>query len=253
MGVKTKIDWCDSSWNPITGCKHGCEYCYARRISERFGGVYIKGKDDTFPVLEEPYRRQDNGAVNPYPYGFTPTFHRYRLDEPTKWKKPKSIFICSMADLFGEWVPLEYILEIFEACRKAPQHRYIFLTKNPVRYESLENLDKLPNEDNFWFGSTTDRFTAKIPYFYHKDANTFISIEPILERFNIVEEDLEGIKWVIVGAETGNRKGKVIPEKEWIMHIAECCDKTGTALFMKESLRDIMGSDFRQTFPWEVE
>ena len=144
MGDKTKIDWADASWNPVTGCLHDCEYCYARKIANRFGGR-IAADDDSFHsihpmtggcslsvVEEQQYRMTNDGdvAVAPYPFGFTPTFHRYRLDIPARWTKPRNIFVCSMADLFGVWVPEEWILEVMEACVKAPQHRYMFLTKN---------------------------------------------------------------------------------------------------------------------------
>ncbi len=142
---KTKIEWCDSTWNPLTGCLHGCEYCYARRIAERFGTLFKGGimpedegltflpdEPDRFYELDEP-ARNDNGKLEPFPANFYPTFHRYRLDEPQNMKKPQNIFVCSMADLFGDWVPYNWIEEVFAACDKAPQHRYMFLTKNPQR------------------------------------------------------------------------------------------------------------------------
>ena len=113
MGDKTKIDWADASWNPVTGCLHGCEYCYARRIAERFG-LHQMPILNNYPVLREPVRctasyaymrgmRINAGAIQPYPFDFTPTFHRYKLGEPKRWKKPRTIFVCSMADLFGNW------------------------------------------------------------------------------------------------------------------------------------------------------
>ena len=84
--------------------------------------------------LNEPLKvtRLDGKTTNaPYPFGFKPTFHRYRLNQPMRWTKPRDIFVCSMADLFGEWVPTEWISAVIEACKAAPQHRYLFLTKNP--------------------------------------------------------------------------------------------------------------------------
>ena len=105
---KTKIEWCDSTWNPVTGCLHGCEYCYARRITERFGN---KLPDfSVYPKMYENCHMVDSKFTdNPYPHGFEPTFHAYRLDEPARLTKPRNIFVCSMADLFGEWVPDEWI------------------------------------------------------------------------------------------------------------------------------------------------
>ena len=157
MGNKTKIDWADATWNPVTGCLHGCEYCYARRIAERFGSNLMPIFTN-YPVLDEPVRSGgfDCGKNQPYPFDFTPTFHRYRLDEPARWTRPRNIFVCSMADLFGEWVPDGWIQEVINACLAAPQHRFLFLTKNPGRYCHLERAGIMPKGDNFWFGATFD-------------------------------------------------------------------------------------------------
>ena len=86
MGKKTKIDWADATWNPVTGCLHGCEYCYARRIAERFGSNLMPIFTN-YPVLDEPVRSVgfDGEKIQPYPFDFTPTFHRYKLDEPQRW------------------------------------------------------------------------------------------------------------------------------------------------------------------------
>ena len=279
---KTKIDWADASWNPVTGCMHGCEYCYARRIAERFGGCwrldlppdtswrgnvgerklmgdYARHNDGKCHVLDEPeiecavfdppsgYR----GKVKPYPYYFSPTFHRYRLGEPQSWKKPRNIFVCSMADLFGDWVPDEWIEQVFEACEAAPQHKYLFLTKNGKRYLELARKGIMPDADNFWYGCSVTRPDA--PFFFSNKCKTFASIEPILEPFDWVP----GLKhiglpdWIIVGAETGNLKNKVRPEKDWLGGIVNGCAEHNIPLFMKESLRELMGADFRQEFPWE--
>ena len=270
MGSKTKIDWCDASWNPVTGCLHGCEYCYARGIANRFGSHI--GSKDNLHVLDTPIRCTDTycfmqmagisaGRKQPYPYDFDPTFHRYKLEEPKRWRKPRNIFVCSMADLFGEWVPDEWIKAVFDACAKAPQHRYLFLTKNPKRYIEtypwyLERIQRISKAFEAWFGYTYDgvgngeiRKALKRQYSLHQ----FISIEPM--RGAIWEDEILSIRstcdWVIIGAETGNRRDKVVPEKRWIMKIADQCEVSGIPVFMKESLRGIMGEDFRQEFPWE--
>ena len=261
MGYKTKIDWCDTSWNPVTGCLHGCEYCYARRIAERFDGHFGTGGIHRLAEpIRDVWRDMDTGEIvtgkkEPYPFGFAPTFHGYRLFDPKGWEKPRTIFVCSMADLFGDWVPDEWIDEVIKACIKAPHHRYLFLTKNPARYEALYEKGILPAEgvnglSEVWLGSSAP--TPKTPFFYNRCARTFVSIEPILQPFHYTGNGACYVDWVIVGAETGNRKGKVIPKKEWIMEIADHCRNAGTPLFMKESLREIMGDDFVQEFPWEV-
>ena len=253
MGDKTKIDWCDASWNPVTGCKHGCEYCYARGIARRYGCKINGDMGNALAVLEEPYRRAIDGKINPYPYEFLPTFHKYRLDIPKRWTKPRNIFVCSMADLFGEWVPDEWIKDVFDVCAAAPQHRYLFLTKNPQRYIDLMKKRIIPNwinTRNMWFGSTAT-FKKSEVYGDAPERNTFMSIEPIMEPFHNLGGHSCIVDWIIVGAETGNRKGKVIPKKDWIMELSEGCARTHTPIFMKESMREIMGEDFRQEFPWD--
>lgn len=264
MGYKTKIDWCDSSWNPVTGCQHDCEYCYARSLANRYGGFdHDEGKNpvgNQFVIgvqeLDKPkHIMRKNGLHKaPYPWFFLPTLHRYRLDQPSKWSEPRTIFVCSMADLFGKWVPDEWIEAVINACLAAPQHRYLFLTKNPARYMHLIANGIIPeNQPNFWFGSTAT--IPEMEFFWCDEVNTFVSIEPILAPF----EDLtdEGVdpasktNWIIVGAETGNRKNKVVPQKSWIDEIVSAAKKAGTPVFMKDSLRELMGDGFKQEFPWE--
>lgn len=310
MGARTKIDWCDATWNPVTGCLHGCEYCYARNIAYRFGAVGWEantenGRDGDWydgtgenHVLDKPAMREwKSGKITkaPYPFCFDPTFHRYKLDEPQKWKKPRNIFVCSMADLFGDWVPDEWIKQVFEACEAAPQHRYLFLTKNPARFGSINEWNHRHNneyaKDNMWFGTTITRQyelnrMIKLPY---GNAHTFLSVEPILERIDIDHylptsdarwrcsycghyainyanhcgscSHIGGysgsfrkqpVNWIILGAESGNRKDKVVPRREWIDNIVQVCEERNIPVFMKESLRGLMGEGFRQEFPWEV-
>lgn len=259
MGSKTLIDWADASWNPVTGCKHGCEYCYARGIARRFGCKITGDMGNALAVLEEPYVSVE-GVKNPYPYEFLPTFHKYRLKIPQTWKQPKNIFVCSMADLFGDWVPDDWIDHVLTACLAAPQHRYLFLTKNPTRYPKLALENILVASDNFWYGTSTPHYNDPAFWSAPTEENsdiyyrTFLSIEPILERFGKGSDhgSVARTGWVIVGAETGNRKDKVVPKKDWIMEILDECRERGKPIFMKESLRDLMGADFVQEFPWEA-
>lgn len=213
-----------------------------------------------YPVLDKPVRNLgiDAGKIQPYPFDFTPTFHRYRLGEPARWTRPRNIFVCSMADLFGKWVPDAWIEDVFKACDDAPQHRYLFLTKNPDRYAHIADL--LPRHRHppyvaeMWFGHSYTGIEDYRPIYISAVRRTFISIEPLLH--NISENDAISIaafnNWVIIGAETGNRKRKVVPEKSWVDKIVSKCDRCGVPVFMKESMRELMGSDFRQEFPWEV-
>ena len=283
MGKKTKIDWADATWNPVTGCLHGCEYCYAKRLAERFSAeekclTFIGDTKFLSPYeLEQP--AEHKGKKEPYPFGFSPTLHKYRIDEPKKWEKPRTIFVCSMADLFGDWVPDEWITEVFRACDAAPQHRFLFLTKNPGRYCHLERAGIMPKGDNFWFGATFDHSNwpghdgpHEIPgrpttfalhgkmvhdagdFYYpaYPEKNRFVSFEPLLYDIG-AHIGSTGAQWHIIGAETGNRKGKVATQREWVEHIVEYSDKNHIPVFMKESLRGLMGDDFRQEFPWEVQ
>lgn len=258
---KTKIDWCDSTWNPVTGCLHGCEYCYARGIAKRFSyeGATLdapaelqktwiadsKGSGTGNHVLRYPVDTVDGKSV-PYPFGFQPTFHRYRLDEYAN-KKGRNIFVCSMADLFGKWVPNEWIEEVFAACEKAPQHNYMFLTKNPQRYVELAEKGILRCSNNMWYGWSQTKDGERKTLCFPCNPNTFVSVEPILELTHPALED-----WIIVGAETGRRKDKVVPERKWIEKIVEECKEYNIPLYMKSSLAEIWGEPLIQEFPKQL-
>lgn len=243
---KTKIDWATMSWNPVTGCRHGCPYCYARRTAHRFDAG-LKDDNQTesgLHVLPEKLRAM------PYPYGFEPTLHRYRLNQPERQAEPQTVFVCSMADLFGRWVPTEWIRDVLDACMRAPQHRYLFLTKNPARYLELDNMAMLPHEDNFWYGSTVTNDDAVAMYpMPGKNINAFWSMEPLLGPVDMREAD--GLpQWVILGAETGNRADKVAPRREWVDQITEFCAEEKIPVFYKDNLRAYFQDLPASAFPW---
>ena len=244
---ETKIDWAEMSWNPVTGCLHGCPYCYARRTAERFRGTETL---DAMVELKTP--AVFDGKKQPYPYGFAPTFHRYRLGEPERKTQGRTVFVCSMADLFGRWVPTEWIRDVLDACQRAPQHRYLFLTKNPARYLELEHLALLPHAPNFWYGSTVANEDAAAMYpMPHVSINTFWSMEPLLGPVDM--NAAEGLPaWVILGAETGNRKGKVIPERAWVDQIVAFCAENEIPVFYKGNLREHFPDLPASALPWEV-
>lgn len=216
---QTKIDWCDCTVNPVVGCKNGCEYCYAEKINERFKFI---------PCWREPQ------------------FFPERLKQ-LKSKKPKSVFMDSMSDI--GWWEREWVDEVFNEIRKNKQHNYIFLSKCSKGYLSDKKKHDLMN---CWFGlSVTKQESIKL---LTRTWFDFLSVEPILEPINFgwEKEWKRDIQLVIIGAETGNRKNKVIPKKEWVDDIVRQCDENDIKVFMKESLQEIMGDDFRQDkLPWD--
>jgi protein gp37 len=248
---KSKIEWCDRTWNPVTGCLHNCNYCYAKKYAQRFGGAdmhigFLSTETPGFKLFDLRCWAKLKGKIAPFPFFFSPTFHRYRLNRPKHIKEPQNVFVCSMADLFGSWVPDEWIQRVFEACEEAKHHRYLFLTKNPERY--IEFSKKLPKADNFWFGSTiTNEIT---PFFRSNKRNSFLSIEPIKSSF-ADGIDLLDIQWVIIGVETGNRKGKIIPGRDWIENIINGCREHNVSVFMKNSLQNIWKEPLIQEYPWD--
>lgn len=256
---KSGIEWCDHTWNPITGCRHGCSYCYADKMSLRFCGNMKRNmvqtdqyrmEGDLF-VLDEPFMNEDGKPVI-YPFGFEPTLHRYRYDTLDKLKQGQNVFVGAMADIFGEWVPDSWIDDILGICEKHPQHNYLFLTKNPKRYTQYG----VPyGKENMWYGTTvTNSEDMERIYQLPSLLNTFASIEPLLEDIGEGISALKYLKWIIIGAETGHRKGKVIPEFEWIRRIVVEADYNGIPVFMKDSLIPFVGEkNMRRDYPKELQ
>ena len=140
---------------------------------------------------------------------------------------------------------------MFEACKKEPQHRYLFLTKNPKRYKSLIKDGKLPEKDNFWYGSSMPTPTT---LFASSDRhNMFVSIEPMMEKFPCLEgHPAEKVRWIILGAMTGPGSQKHQPKREWIEAVVEIAQAQGTAIFMKDSLLPIVGEEnMLREYPWK--
>lgn len=273
----TRIDWCDSTWNPVTGCKGGCDYCYARSIANRFGGWTTGGVKTTQnffsdpPVLDSPLlleRKSGKVVKAPYPFAFTPTFHRYRLEEPLKKRKGQNIFVGSMADLFGRWVPTKWIVEVLDICREAPQHNYLFLTKFPERYVELDHLALLPHEENFWYGATITnaeqmKRAADSIGQLRQEVRSFFSMEPLMEdvaRSEALEMAYNGAyaNWIIIGAMTGPGSESQQPCREWVERIVddvknELSPFYPIPVFMKGNLRKVWGRDLIQEFPEKLE
>lgn len=212
MSGKTKIEWTECSWNPITGCtkiSDGCKNCYAERLSRRL--VAMK---------------------NPrYKNGFNITVHYDLIEAPKKWKTPRKIFVNSMSDLFHESISDEVILKIFKTMNECPQHQFQVLTKRPERLEKLNKL--ITWTENIWMGVTVESKAYLYRINYLKNSNAyikFISAEPLLSDLENI--DLEGIDWIIVGGESGPCARKM--EKEWVEGIYDSARAYNTAFFFKQ-------------------
>ncbi len=196
---RTKIEYADFTWNPVTGCLHGCPYCYARRFAERGLGEYGK---------------------HPKGERFAPRFHPERLDEPQKRKKPSRIFVCSMADLFGDWIDTGTLEEVLQASADASWHTYLWLTKNP------ECLPIITWQQNDWVGvsvPSNEQLESALCSLSRCNASgrgpavRFISFEPLLGPITLPDEAAEVLDWIIIGAQTGPGAGPV--NIEWISDI----------------------------------
>lgn len=265
---RSKIEWCDHTWNPITGCRHGCDYCYAKTMTVRFAGDVRLNKmakkdyslapaadgGEALYVLDEPMLNETGNPLV-YPFGFAPTLHRYRMNIPGKLKMGNNIFVGAMADVFGAWVPDEWIMQILDVCKEYPIHNYLFLTKNPERYWELEEKGMLPAGKNMWYGYSYTCNKSNGWASMKGDKNNFVSIEPLLEDLVLFNENVmcPAAKWVIIGAETGRNKNKVVPKIEWINKILSHCDKFKIPVFMKDSLIPIIGEEnMRRDFPEQL-
>lgn len=245
--MPSKIEWCDETINPLGWGCYGpdgtpdnpkpCSYCYAKRMANR--GL------------------RNCDLCNQ----FIPHVHPEQLEILKKWKKPKKIFVQSMGDLFHDAIPDEWIQEVFKACEAAPQHTYMFLTKNPKRYMDLKFYIPLPTSDKYWYGTTINsqddlrRHCVDLMNFPHRK---FLSIEPLLGPVDLSSiEALSGdafwnaltgdilvpftmiqrakIPWVIVGAQSG--PGAVPPKPEGVQKIIDQCRDAGVPIFLKDNLR----------------
>jgi len=195
----------------------------------------------------------ETGKPLAYPFSFEPTYHHYRMNTLDKLKMGNNIFVGAMADMFGAWVPDQWIKDIIAECVNHPIHNYLFLTKNPERYTQVG----VPNGmDNMWYGtSVTSKGDIERFKYLPASCNTFVSIEPLLEDISDVTHVMfRQIQWIIIGAETGKHSGKVIPQPDWIRDIAIEADRNGVPIFMKDSLIPIIGEkNMRREFPKQLQ
>ena len=208
---RSSIEWTEATWNPVTGCKEvspGCAHCYAKTFAERFRGV----------------------PGHPYENGFDLQLRPERLDQPLRWKKPRTIFVNSMSDLFHEDVPDEYIQQVFDVMESAERHRFQVLTKRSRRLAEL--APTLPWPENVWMGVSVEnqRFTSRVDDLRETDATVrFLSCEPLL---GFLDLNLDGIHWVIVGGESGPGARRM--KSEWACAVRDQCVEAKVPFFFKQ-------------------
>lgn len=212
MANSSSIEWTEVTWNPLTGCTKvspGCKHCYAERMAKRLHGM----------------------GHPSYASGFKLTLHERLLEAPLQWKRPRTIFVNSMSDLFHKEVPLEFIRRVFDTMERASQHQFQVLTKRPERVAELSSL--LPWPSNVWMGTSVEneRYTHRIDLLRQSDAQTrFLSLEPLLGP--LLKLDLENIHWVIVGGESG--PGARAMDAAWVVNIRAQCAAQGVPFFFKQ-------------------
>jgi protein gp37 len=212
MADRSTIEWTEATWNPVTGCSKvspGCKNCYAEKLALRL---------------------QAMGQAN-YANGFDVTTHASALDLPLSWRRPRTVFVNSMSDLFHELVPVEFIEEVFAIMRRAEQHRFQVLTKRSVRL--LELAPRLRWARNIWMGVSVENQTCvhRIDHLRETEAAVkFISFEPLLGP--IPDLDLTGVDWAIVGGESG--PGARAMQKEWATEIRDRCVEESVPFFFKQ-------------------
>ena len=237
------------TFNPVWGCLNKCEYCYARKIAKRFAGdiaemeidnIYGGGIDGN--SLNDFYEEKKEDIKN-----FKPTFLHSQFNKKFP-KKPQRIFVGSMSEI-AHWEK-GWMEKVLRKIKKYPQHTFIFLTKFPKVYYG----EIFP--ENCWLGVTItkesdfEKNDEWWGWFFNEANITFLSFEPLLKPIPIEWIGYSNIDWVIIGAETGNRKDKVIPKKEWIEDIVNYCNIRNIFIYLKDSLKEIYPVEIKE-FPKE--
>ena len=208
----SKIEWTESTWNPLTGCTKispGCKHCYAERMSHRLKAM----------------------GQEKYQNGFQLTLHEDVLEDPLSWKKPQMIFVNSMSDLFHKDVPIEFILKAFDIMRRAHWHTFQVLTKRAERLLELDHQIKWPK--NVWMGVSVENqdYKGRIDCLRDTHARVkFLSLEPLLGPLHAL--NLTNMDWVIVGGESGPKARSL--KLEWVTNIRDQCLQANVPFFFKQ-------------------
>ena len=224
MAVDSKIEWTDSTWNPVTGCTQispGCDNCYAKAIAERFRGG------------------------TGWPVGFDVQLRPNRLRDPLKWKEPRRIFVNSMSDLFHRGIPPSYLGQVFDVMLEADQHTYQILTKRPHRMAwELNERYRGPLPQHIWLGTSVENqefADNRIPALLECDAPVkFLSCEPLLGPLDLTPW-LDQLQWVITGGESGANRAYADPD--WFRSIRDQCLEAGVPYFHKQGNHQFPGRD----------
>ena len=238
---KTSIEWCTHVQNIMTGCLHGCSYCYARQTAEN------------------PFYRKA------FPYGFEPHFYEERIQQVAKLKTPAIIFMDSMSDTFGSWWTDEQVLKVLHVMdnmRGVHWHKYVVLTKNPIRMvtilEDYAETDKIEHLKNVYFGTSITGLgderefnrLGNLRIVHEMGYNTVLSVEPLIfDPISIVHSavGISWADWIIVGGQTKPTK---IPPEEWVLQVANETHPM-QPLFVKENCGGKCGNHFHD-FPEDL-
>ena len=212
MSQNSTIEWTNSTWNPVTGCikvSPGCKYCYAKTFAERWRGI----------------------PGHPYEQGFDLKLWPDRLELPLSWKKPRTIFVNSMSDLFHEKIPFDFIKKVFNTMERASWHTFQILTKRSERM--VEIAPRLNWPENVWMGVSieTSKYRYRIDHLRKVPAAIkFLSVEPLLGPPGKLR--LSGINWVIVGGESGPKSRPM--DAEWARSVRNQCIAASVPFFFKQ-------------------
>lgn len=221
MATKTGIEWTEVTWNPTTGCDKisaGCDHCYALTLSKRL------------KAMGAPKYQLDGNPKTSGP-GFGVAIHPQSLDEPYKWRAPRTVFVNSMSDLFHAKVPMSFVKEVFAVIKETPQHTYQILTKRSARLRKVAHQLDWPA--NLWMGVSVENSSVfnriddlrSVPA-----AVRFLSCEPLLGSLKGV--CLDEIGWVIAGGESGPSYRPT--QIDWVRDVRDACADAEIPFFFKQ-------------------